>query len=174
VSDLWLGGLETPILEEILFSIAADTADGTKLALDGPRMIAEIARHGRDSSLGSLTTTGLSYRPELTLRRWRGRLDILRAEPDTEWLKDSVRLAVVKRCPELGAIALPLGRISQPWLRQMMIDYCRASLVSLTPGTIRRYVVAMGQLSAFLATRHDHGDKPRAHLGCLLLCHDLH
>lgn len=161
-SDLWLGGLETPILEEFLFSIAADTADGARLMLDSPRNIAEIARHGRDMSLGSLTTTGLSYRAGQMLRRWRDRLDILRADPDTEWLKDSVRLAVVKRCPELGATALPLGRISQPWLRQMMIDYCRASLVSFTPRTLRCYMVAMGRLSAFLATRHDHGDKPQA------------
>jgi integrase len=157
--DLWLGGLETPIIDEILFSLAADTADGTQIPVESPRTIAEAARQTHAVSLGSLTTASLNTRTSRTLRKWKDRLEVLRADSDTEWLNDSVRLSVVKRSPELGT-TLPLGRISQPWLRQMMTDFCRASLVSVTPAVLGRYVAEMGRLSAFLATRQDHGDKP--------------
>jgi hypothetical protein len=159
--DLWLGGLETPIIEEILFSIAADTADGAQVPVESARTIAESVRHSRDVSLGSLTTAGMNQRTARTLRKWKDRLEVLRADSDTEWLNDSVRLSVVKRSPELGT-TLPLGRINQPWLRQMMTDFCCASLVSVTPAVLGRYVAEIGRLSTFLATRQDHGDRPQA------------
>ena len=159
--DLWLGGLETPIIDEILFSVAADTADGTQVPVESARTIAETARQSRDVSLGSLTTAGLNARTGRTLRKWKDRLEVLRADSDAEWLNDSVRLSVVKRSPELGT-TLPLGRISQPWLRQMMTDFCRASFVSVTPAVLGRYVAEMGRLSTFLATRQDHGDRPQS------------
>lgn len=159
--ELWLGGLDTPILDEILFSLAADTADGTQIPVESPRTIAEAARQTHAVSLGSLTTASLNTRTSRTLRKWKERLEILRADSDAEWLNDSVRLSVVKRSPELGT-TLPLGRISQPWLRQMMTDFCRASLVSVTPAVLGRYVAEMGRLSAFLATRQDHGDRPQS------------
>lgn len=159
--DLWLGGLEAPIIDEILFSVAADTADGTQVPVESPRTIAEAARQTRAVSLGSLTTASLNARTSRTLRKWKDRLEVLRADSDAEWLNDSVRLSVVKRSPELGT-TLPLGRISQPWLRQMMTDFCRASLVSVTPAVLGRYVAEMGRLSTFLATRQDHGDRPQS------------
>jgi integrase len=159
--DLWLGGLKTPIIDEILFSVAADTADGAQVPVESARTIAEAARQSRDVSLGSLTTAGMNARTGRTLRKWKDRLEVLRADGDTEWLNDSVRLSVVKRSPELGT-TLPLGRISQPWLRQLMTDFCRASLVSVTPAVLARYVAEMGRLSTFLATRQDHGNRPQS------------
>jgi len=159
--DLWLGGLGTSIVDEILFSIAADTADGSQVAVESARTIAETARRSGDITLASLTTAGTNARTDRTLRKWNDRLEVLRADIDTEWLNDSVRLSVVKRAPTLGT-TLPLGRISQPWLRQMMTDFCRASLVGVTPGVLGRYVAEIGRLSTFLATRKDRGDRPRS------------
>lgn len=161
-ADVWLGELQESATAEFLYSLAAQAAAGTKANPSHPRMIAQAARKLDVSTLSEIPRDyPLGKQPHIFLSAWCTRLAVASADPETEWLSDSVRLSVVRRDPQLG-LTLPMGRIVQPWLRQLITEYCRASLASLTPRSLANYVAAIGDLSAYLATRADGGRQARA------------
>jgi hypothetical protein len=147
------------VVLQVLTCLAADAADGTQAIPGAVRSIVRAAERGAAGSLFELDATDLAQQPGMVLRRWRTRLEISGADPETEWDRDEIRLRVVK--PGALGYTLRVGQITQPWLRDLVVSVLRVRVHDLADGTIGSWALAMTRLSRFLETRSDCGRNPR-------------
>lgn len=151
-------GMQPRALVEMLSCIWIDRRGGVRGRPSEIRTIVREAVAGDASSLNHLTPDDLAAVPRVVLKRWQGHLDFASADPEREWQRDVVRLAVVK--PGARRATFRLGEVTQPWLREMATVILRTHLNSVADGTLGRYAIAAIRLSEFLRTRTDGGQQP--------------
>lgn len=156
--QLWLGGVCDELRAEVLYLLAylrkriQDVAVwreflGEARAQASTRFAEVVrARSGRDGSIIHQTRVSA--------------LDLLQADPESEWDRDQVRLSVVR--PGADGTTLGMGGITQPWLRTLTVDVMRADVLRLNGKTLFERVRAMARLSESLSTRADGGVAARA------------
>jgi hypothetical protein len=153
-----LAGPAPQVALAVLASLAADAADGTKATPTSVRAIVRAASEGAARHLHDLDDKALSQTAGMVLRRWRMRLEIVEADPETEWDRDEIRLPVVK--PGAPAHTLRVGDVSQPWLRDLLVNVLRVRIHHIADRTSTAWVREVTRLSQFLDTRPDHGVNP--------------
>nr|GID83602.1 hypothetical protein Ade03nite_25260 [Actinoplanes derwentensis] len=144
---------------EVLASLAADAAGGTKMRPSSARSVVRAIQDQAGCFLLELDDTRIAHVVGIVVRRWRARLTIMNADPESEWDRDEIRLAVVK--PGAPNLVLRVGDITQPWLRDLLVNLLRVRIHHLAVRSAASWVLSVGRLSRFLATRTDAGSAPR-------------
>jgi len=144
---------------EILAALALDARDGLTVASYQVRGIVRLAQQSRAETLTELPPNLLKRHSRLRLEDWTQRFGIAGADPEKEWDRDEVRLAVVRHGYS-GLSTLRMDRIVQPWLRDVVVEYSQIRIQSLSLNSLQQRVLNMGRLSQFLATRSDKGLQP--------------
>ncbi len=144
---------------QLLVGFATDSLEGYRAQPSITRTIARTAGEIRASSLEELDPTQLAQIGGPVLRRWLYRIAVADADPLAEWLRDEVRIAVIRPGAGVSSV-LPLGQISQPWLRDLATEVLKTRTASSSVGTLKRLSTAAVLLSRFLDTRGDRGRDP--------------
>jgi hypothetical protein len=155
-----LRGLSPLAALEILTSVAVDAAENIRNAPWAVRTITQAATAGDAWSLFDLKDTSVSQESGRALRRWCRRLEIAAADPNAEWDRDEIRLAVVK--PEGRAYRLCAGQISQPWLRDLLVGLLRVRVHSLSERSMNGWAPGGGAVVPLLG----HPERSRAPAIC--------
>ena len=119
------------------------------------------ARDQRSTHFADVVRRRFAWRDDTRVHRHRlAALALLHADLESEWDRDEVRLSVVR--PGSGGTSLPMGAISQPWLRTLTVDTLRSDVLRIDKHTLFDRVRAMGLLSQSLSTRADGGASAEA------------
>lgn len=153
-----VAGMRPPALLEMFACVWMDRLTGVRNRPSDMRSIARACINGDARSLVHIEPNDLAQVPGVVLRRWQTSMDLASADPDREWERDYVRLRVVK--PGSGNHLLRFGDITQPWLRELVLNVVRTNMTSTSDGTLTRYVLAGIRISTYLSTRPDHGMNP--------------
>lgn len=157
--EVSLASIADLVVLEILTSLAIDDKNGNKAKRTEARKIVKVSSKTRAASIHELPLDSLGVSATTRVREWTTRLDVFTAHPAAEWDRDQIRLAVVKLGTDEARV-LDVSRISQRWLRTLLVDVLRSRVLQVAPQTLGAHVVAAARLSAFLGTRRDKGRNP--------------
>ena len=143
-----LTGLPDSLGAAVLLHVAIDNHEQIKAVPGRPRGVVAGLRGGGCTELTDLSEDDVQREVGLMLRRWQAREDIATADPDLEWQRTVIRTAVIQGTEK--NYKLSAGSISQPWLRDLLVNVLKARYPSTRPQTMQKWVREVARLSRFL------------------------
>lgn len=154
-----LSGLPSGVQAEFLMNIVADAVDGNRATPTTVRSLARAVVDRRLESINHIDPSTVANLPATLVRKWQKRLEIASADPEQEWFRDDLRLAVVMPTAK-HSLVLRMGKIVQPWLRDVMVQLIRTRMHQVSTHTLSGWVRVASVLSEYLSRRPDGGNDP--------------
>jgi hypothetical protein len=157
--EVSLTGLAPAVTLELLTNLASDITNHRAASPTATRGVVRELVAGEARSLDGIDPSRIASLSRGVWRRWTQRLELAAANPEEEWLRDVVRMRVVKPGSRSND-RLRLGDIEQPWLRDLTVALLRVRVNDLATVTIVKRVISVLRLSRLLAARKDGGRQP--------------
>jgi hypothetical protein len=150
---------------EVLCGLVHDHERDVRVIIKQVRQVVRITTQRQVLSLTHLTPADFSGTISAiqSSPRWSGwveLIDIATTDIEQEWLRDTIRVQVVKPTEPTG-VKIYLAGVTQGWLRDLVVDLMRIRAPQVRATTLQSYARSFTRLSRFLATRADGGADPQ-------------